>query len=104
LSSTLVYVGPFTEPTIVIEFGSRLSRPDLRSSLIIVEGIYDNAETMDRLDEKADSLLAFLVEQHARVSGATLLEPIGGPEEIDLSIGEVAYAAKLIPVHLNAVD
>ena len=98
------YVGPFTEPTVDIEMGSRLSRPDIRSSLVVVEGTYENAETADRLDVLADALLTYLVTQHSRVSGATLLEPISGAEDIDLTIGETTYAASLIPVRLNAVD
>jgi hypothetical protein len=100
----LAYVGPFTEPTILLEMGNRLSRPDLRASLIVVQGVYDNAETMDKLDVMADSLLTYLVAQHARVSGATLLEPIGGLEDVELAVGDAVYAATLIPVHLNAVD
>jgi hypothetical protein len=100
----LAYVGPFTEPTIELEFGNRLNRPDLRGSLIVVQGVYDNAETLDKLDVMADSLLTYLVTQHSRVSGSTLLEPIAGGEDIELTVGEATYAATLIPVHLNAVD
>jgi hypothetical protein len=100
----LAYVGPFTEPTIELEFGNRLSRPDLRASLVVVQGIYDARETMAKLDVMADSLLTYLVTQHARVSGATLLEPIAGGEDIELTVGDATYAATLIPVHLNAVD
>ena len=103
----LAYVGPITEPTVTLEFGNRMSRPDIRSSLILVEGVYENAQTAQRLDEKGDALLAFLVTKHSEVSGATLLEPIGGPEDVDLTIaGEqpVTYAAAIIPIRLNAVD
>lgn len=103
----LAYVGPISEPSLTVQFGNSLRRPDLRSSLIIVEGIYDNAEAMDRLDEKGDALLAYVITQHARVSGATLLEPTGGPEDVELTIpGDtpVTYATVLLPVRLNAVD
>lgn len=102
-----LYVGPITEPTVTLQSGNRLVRPDIRSSLVLVEGVYDNAQSVHRLDEKADALLTFLVTEHARVSGATLLEPIGGPEDVDLTIaGEkpVTYAAAIIPIRLNAVD
>jgi hypothetical protein len=100
----LAYVGPFTEPSVEFETGNRLNRPDIRGALIIVQGIYENAETMDKLDELGDSLLTFLVDEHSRVSGATLLEPTGGPEDVELPIGETTYAGVQIPVRLNAVD
>ena len=100
----LAYVGPFSEPTIILEMGNRMRRPELRSSLIVVQGVYENAETADRLDVLVDALLAYLVDQHSRVSGATLLEPIGGNEDVDLSVGDAVFAASTIPVRLNAVD
>lgn len=100
----LAYVGPFSEPTLVLEMGNRLSRPEIRASLIVVQGVYENAETADKLDVLADALLTYLVTQHSRVSGATLLEPFGGIEDVDLAIGEAVYAATTIPVRLNAVD
>lgn len=103
----LAYVGPITEPTVRLETGNKLVRPDLRSSLVIVEGIYDNAQAADALDEKGDALLSFLVTEHSRVSGSTLLEPIGGPEDVDLTIAgdnPVTYAAVIVPVRLNALD
>lgn len=103
------YVGPMSEPRVVIEFGSRLRRPDIQASLILVEGVYDNAETLDRLNEKGDALLTYLVTQHARISGSTLLEPTGGLEEVDYSVTDAkgitsVYATGLIPVRLNALD
>lgn len=103
----LLYVGPITEPNISILFGSRVTRPDIRSSLILVEGVYQNKETAEKLDEKGDALFTYLVDQHSRVSGATLIEPTGGPEDVDLTIAgdtPVTYAAAIIPVRLNAVD
>jgi len=103
----MAYVGPITEPTVRIEQGSRVVRPDIRSSLVLVEGVYANIQSADALDEKGDALLSFLVNEHSRVSGATLLEPIGGPEDVDLTIpgdNPVTYAAVIIPVRLNAVD
>ena len=103
----LIYVGPITEPTVSFETCNRLLRPDIRSSLVLVEGVYENKQTAQRLDEKGDALLTFLVTEHARVSGATLLEPIGGPEDVDLTIAgdtPVTYAAAIIPIRLNAVD
>ena len=72
-----------------------------------MEGVFDNATAMDALDEKGDALLAYVITQHARVSGATLLEPTGGPEDVELTIpGDtpVTYAAVILPVRLNAVD
>jgi hypothetical protein len=100
----LAYVGPFTEPTIEFEFGNRMNRPDLRATLVVVQGIYDNAETMGKLDAMYDSLLTYLGTQHARVGGSTLLEPIGGNEDIELTVGEATYATSFIVVRLNAVD
>jgi hypothetical protein len=103
----LAYVGPITEPSVTLQMGNRIVRPDLRSSLVLVEGVYDNAQAADALDEKGDALLTYLVTQHSRVSGATLIDPIGGPEDVDLTIAgdnPVTYAAVILPVRLNAVD
>ena len=98
------YVGPFSEPTITLEFGNRLGRPDQRSSLVIVEGVYEAGQTADNLDEAGDSLLTFLITEHSRVSGSTLLQPLGGPEEVDLSIDGTVWAAAVIPVGLNSLE
>jgi hypothetical protein len=72
-----------------------------------VEGLFDNAQAADALDEKGEALLAYVVTQHSRVSGATLINPIGGPEDVELTIpGDppLTYAAVILPVELNAVD
>lgn len=96
----LAYVGPFNEPTITHEVGNRLSRPDLRGSLVLVQGVYEAGETADKLDVLTDALLVYLATQHARVAGQ-LLEAISA-EDIELTIKEVAYAATLVTVRVNA--
>ena len=98
----LAYVGPFNEPTILHEFGNRQTR-SMRGQLVIVEGVYENAETADKLDVLADALITYLTSQHARVSGATLLEAISS-EDLDLAIGEVVYAATLVVIRHNVVE
>lgn len=96
------YVGPFSEPTIRHEFGNRQSRVP-EATLVLVEGIYENAETADKLDELADAMISYLPSQHARVSGSTLLEAISA-EDVELDLGGGAiYAATIITVRLNAV-
>lgn len=96
----LAYVGPFNEPTIEHETGNRLSRPDLRGSLVLVQGVYDNAESSEKLDVLTDALLVYLATQHARVAGQ-LLEAVSA-EDVELNIKEVAYAATLVTTRVNA--
>ena len=96
----LAYVGPFTEPTIGHEFGNR-QNSDIRASLVIVQGVYENAETVAKLDVLADALITFLATQHAAAGGARLLEGTAA-EDVDLTIGETAYAATIVTVHLDA--
>ena len=96
----LAYVGPFNEPTILHEFGNRQTR-SMRGQLVIVEGVYENAETADKLDVLADALLTFLAGQHSRADATKLLEPISS-EDVDLSIGETTYAATIVTVSLGA--
>ena len=96
----LAYVGPFNEPTILHEFGNRQTR-SMRGQLVIVEGVYENAETADKLDVLADALLTFLAGEHARADATKLLEPISS-EDVDLSIGETTYAATIVTVSLGA--
>ena len=96
----MAYVGPFTEPTITHETGNRLSRPDLRGSIILVEGLYDNEESLGRLDEKADALIAFLATQHAAVAGQ-LLEATAA-EDVELVLKETPYAATVVTIRVNA--
>lgn len=98
----MAYVGLFNEPTIEHEFGNRQNRPEIRGQLVLVQGVYENAETADRLDTLTDLLLTYLPGQHARVSGSTLLEAFGH-EYVDLSIAETVYAAVIVNVRLNAV-
>lgn len=96
----LAYVGIFTEPTIEHEFGNRQTR-SLRGQLVIVQGVYENAETADKLDLLADALITYLAGQHARADATKLLEPISS-EDVDLSIGEATYAATIVTVSLGA--
>lgn len=100
----MAYVGIMGGGEVVLEFGSRMSRPNITGQLLIVEGTYENAGTAMRLDEKADALMTYLVDQHSRVSGATLLEAVSEPEDVELPIGDAVYMAALISVRLNAVD
>ena len=92
----LAYVGGINEPTIAHQFGGQRQRIQT-SSLVLVQGVYENAETADKLDVLADALITYLTSQHARVSGATLLEAISS-EDVDLAIGEAVYAATIVTV------
>ena len=98
----LAYVGGINEPTISHQFGGQRIR-DQRSSLVLVQGVYENAETADKLDVLADALITYLTGQHARVSGATLLEAISS-EDVDLAIGETTYAATIVTVRHDVVE
>lgn len=95
----LIYVGNFSEPTIEHEFGNRQTR-SLRGQLVIVQGVYENAETAGKLDVLADLLLTYLATQHSRADATKLLEPISS-EDVDLSLGEATYAATIVSVSLG---
>src|SRR5687767_9636916 len=101
-SPPLAYVGVINEPTIGHQFGGQRTR-DQRGSLVLVQGVYENAETADKLDVLADALITYLTSQHARVSGATLLEAISS-EDVDLVIGEATYAATIVVIRHNVVE
>jgi hypothetical protein len=101
-SPALAYVGLINEPTIGHQFGGQRTR-DQRGSLVLVQGVYENAETADKLDVLADALITYLTSQHARVSGATLLEAISS-EDVDLVIGEATYAATIVVIRHNVVE
>ena len=98
----LAYVGPFSEPTITHEFANR-QRREIRASLVLVQGVYENAETVDKLDVLADALLAFLVSRHADAGATRLLEAISS-EDVELTIGEATYAATAVSMSLDVVD
>ena len=98
-SPPLAYVGIFSEPTIEHEFGNRQSR-SLRGQLVIVQGVYENAETADKLDVLADLLLTYLATQASRADATKLLEPISA-EDVDLAIAETVYAATIVTVTLG---
>ena len=95
----MAYVGGINEPTISHQFGGQRQRIQT-SSLVLVQGVYENAETSDKLDVLADALITYLTSQHARVSGATLLEATSS-EDVDLAIGEATYAATIVTISHN---
>lgn len=98
----LAYVGLINEPSIGHQFGGQRNR-DQRGSLVLVQGVYENAETADDLDVLADALITYLTSQHARVSGQTLLEPISS-EDVDLAIGEATYAATIVVIRHTVIE
>lgn len=98
----LAYVGGFSEPTISHQFGASRRRL-IRSSLVLVQGVYENAETADKLDVLADALVTYLTSQHARVSGATLLQATSSEDaELDIGDGAAHYAATVVTVELDS--
>ena len=92
----LAYVGLIQEPTIRHETGNRQVR-DLRGQLVLVQGVYENAQTADNLDELADLLLTYLATQASRADATKLLQPISS-EDVDLAIGEAVYAATIVTI------
>ncbi len=97
----LAYVGQISE-AISHEFGSQRNRIQT-GTLVVVQGIYENAETADKLDILADALITYLTGEHARVSGQTLLEATAS-EDVELAIGEVSYAATIITIRHLVIE
>ena len=95
------YVGVINE-TISHQFGSQRTRIQT-GSLVLIHGLYDNAETADRQDVLADALITYLTDQHARVAGTTLLEATSA-EDVELVIKEVPYAATVVVVRHDVVE
>lgn len=97
----LVYVGPITE-TVAISAGVR--RRDQRAQIVVVRGLYENAETMEWLDEAVDSLLDYITARPNLVSTATMLIPLG-TEDAELDLGNsTIYAATLLNLRHDVAE
>lgn len=103
----LAYVGLFTEPT--IRFTSGLRTRLLRVQLVLVQGLYDNAETADRQDVLADSFLDYLTANPHAVNPRSVLTPTG-MEDVELvvpAVGDkpaIPYAATIVTVETDMAE
>lgn len=85
-----LYVGPFRTARITHSAGvrTRLVQPQV----VAVQGIYDNAETVDRQDTLVDALIEHLTT-NVRMVTETVTQPISDEDvELDLGGGTVYFA------------
>lgn len=97
----LVYIGPITE-TQTHSAGVRTR--DQRVQVVVVRGIYENAETMEWLDEAVDSLLDYMTANPNLISTKTMLTPLG-TEDAELDMGNsTVYAATLLNLRHDVAE
>ena len=96
-----VYIGPISE-SVAISAGVR--NRDQRAQVVVVRGIYENAETMEWLDEAVDSLLDYITARPNLVSTKTMLTPLG-TEDAELDMGNsTIYAATLLNLRHDVAE
>src|SRR5688500_12968870 len=85
----LAYVGPIAERIVTHPQLLRI----FTGQLVVVRGLYDNAETSEWLDRAVDSLALYVVDHPRMVSTDTFLTVIG-TEDAELNLGnDTIYAA-----------
>lgn len=95
----LAYLGPILEPRIDLTVGptTRL----IRAQVALVQGLYDNAETADRLDVLVDTFIQYVADHPHAINARSVLTPTQA-EDVELEIRGVDnkpstfYAATLI--------
>lgn len=92
-----VYVGTITERIITHPQLLRI----LTGQIVVVRGIYENAETMEWIERALDSLVIYVHDNPRLVSSESFLTVVGSESaELDLGGGTV-YAAGLVNLSLN---
>lgn len=95
----LAYIGPVVEPRIDLTVGpvTRL----IRAQVALVQGLYDNAETADRLDVLADAFIQYVADHPHAINARSVLVPTQA-EDVELEMRgaegrpSLFYAATLI--------
>lgn len=95
-----IYVGLFSEPTISHREGVRTSAA--RDQLVVVQGLYDNAETADRQDLLADAFKEWLTANPHAVAGS-VMEQVSA-EDVELAIGPTSYFATILTVTVDIAE
>lgn len=93
------YVGPILEPRIDLTVGptTRL----IRAQVALVQGLYDNAETADRLDVLVDTFIQYVADHPHAINNRSVLVPTQA-EDVELEMRGVDnkpslfYAATLL--------
>lgn len=96
-----VYVGTFTEPTIRHAEGVR--NRFARDQLVLVQGLYDNAETADRQDVLVDTFIDWLTA-HPEAAGANTVTEAVSTEDVELAIGTISYFATIVTVTSDTAE
>ena len=97
----LIYIGAISE-TLQHSAGVRQRLQTVQVAL--VRGLYDNAETMEWLDDATDSLLDYLSDRPHAIDNATVITPTGTEDvELDLGGGTI-YATTLITLRHDFAD
>lgn len=103
----LGYVGLINEPS--IQHMSGVRRRQVRVQLVLVQGLYDNAETSDRQDVLADTFLDYLTANPHAINGRSVID-VPSMEDVELTIQAAAdkpplvYAATLVTVESDLVE
>jgi hypothetical protein len=104
----LAYVGTLNEPAINFTSGTR--RRLIRAQFALVQGLYDNAETADRMDVLADAFIDYLTANPHAINSRSVLTPISA-EDVELVIPpagpdkpQLVYAATLLTVESDLVE
>lgn len=84
----IAFVGTRNETQVLP--GGDVWQRTIRPVLYVVDAATDNIETITRMDDLADALLAVYVAAYHQVSGSTLLTPLS-VEDVELEVGGVSY-------------
>lgn len=91
----LVYIGDISE---TLRHSAGVKTIDQRASVVVVRGLYDNAEAVEWRDRAMWSLHEYLSDNHSLISTSTLLEPLGA-EDTELDMGnQTIYLAGIVTV------
>lgn len=107
LHPPLAYIGLISEPN--LNFTSGLRTRLVRAQIALVQGLYDNTETADRLDILADAFLDYLTANPHVINARSVLTPMT-MEDVEFSIQSnqdqptLIYAATLVTVESDIAE
>lgn len=99
----LAYVGTFREPAISHVMGLRTRQT--RDELVLVQGLYDNFETVDRQDKLVDAFLDWLTA-NPHAAGANTVTQAVSTEDVELQLKTDApvYFATVVVVESDIAE